>query len=64
MSDWISVKDRLPEDYTFVLAVVETWTRTVTVVLHADLKFYRFGAGDTPLNVTHWMPLPELPEEE
>lgn len=62
---WISVKDRLPEeDYTFVLVLVETWKRTVGVALYAEHGFYNPLAADVQMNVTHWMPLPEPPEEE
>ena len=65
VQEWISVKDRLPEeDYTFVLVLVETWKRTVGVALYAEHGFYNPLAADVQMNVTHWMPLPEPPKGE
>lgn len=62
MSEWISVKDRLPEPNIRVLCYAPS----------------RFGYGDFDIcivygwkccpdrhyGVTHWMPLPEPPEEK
>ena len=54
-TEWISVKDRMPEDNVPVLLV---WTNgRVTSVIpgwHVSIK----GLG----SVTHWMPLPEPPK--
>lgn len=57
MSEWISVKDKTPEYGAVVLvwddggfAYIDTW------VGHT----WKYG-GD--FGVTHWMPLPEPPEE-
>ncbi len=61
---WISVDDKLPEDYVFVLVVAENWKRVVAVALYVDHKFYTQAAENTPMNITHWMPLPEPPEGE
>ncbi len=64
MSEWISVKDRLPEDDSFVITINE-------------FGYYRFLAFDGEcwrtddhkmmglvVPVTHWMPLPEPPGED
>lgn len=65
VQEWISVTERLPEeDYTFVLVLVETWKRTVGVALYAEHGFYNPLAENTPMNVTHWMPLPNPPKGE
>lgn len=56
VSEWISVKDKLPEDdghymcaLTFEIIVINTWYEGKWV---ADSEY-----------VTHWMPLPEPPTE-
>ena len=66
-SEWISVKDRLPEKYKLVLCYKDGKTRigyyigaeyVKGVAAFADYSHTRsFG-------VTHWMPLPEPPEVE
>ena len=57
---WISVTDRLPEDEEYVLI----FTAGGSVLL----GFYDSDGWDTLegylREVTHWMPLPEAPEEE
>lgn len=65
MSEWISVKDRLPEGYTDVLVCFITASG-----YHVEVTFYcdhhpDYGNGwYLPVNITHWMPLPEPPEED
>lgn len=65
MSEWISVKDRLPEIGVRVLTL-DKWRH-----IH-DRKLYQYRSGGlvfTPdglkpgNDVTHWLPLPEPPEE-
>lgn len=62
MSEWISVKDRLPESNTEVL--VYSKRRGVTIdfvdafMLTGTVTFYRNS------DVTHWMPIPEPPPED
>ena len=53
VQEWISVKDMLPEENEIILA----W-----VAACRDLHFC-FGSEVSGLEVTHWMPLPEPPEE-
>lgn len=60
VSGWISVKDRLPEKDGKYLVVDEG---------DVDVGFYVSGGwmwdgGEDMLCVTHWMELPEAPEEE
>ena len=62
MSDWISVKERLPEmqmalgfadnDYEFVMLI----NGNLHVYIDGDWRSATAG------QVTHWMPLPELPQ--
>ena len=46
MAEWISVKDKMPEDGKEVL-----FSDGISMIAYAQ-------------DVTHWMPLPEPPEEE
>lgn len=76
MGEWISVKDRLPELFKDVLTcdvdgkIIINWLDELEVdgkitinwldELEEDICYFAY-AGKT---VTHWMPLPEPPEEE
>lgn len=64
---WISVKDRLPEDGQKVLVCGTRKGMQVGVFRGLMHPFDAMGwwwKKDTRLDVTHWMPLPESPEEE
>lgn len=67
MSDWISVKDKLPEPYELVLVcgtVCDGGKKKVVIDVDFqtdDLRFYR--CGGIAFDVTHWQYLPELPKE-
>lgn len=56
---WISVKDRLPEDASDVLIA---WADGVSEACFCDETWCR--EGRRLLWVTHWMPLPDGPKEE
>lgn len=69
MSEWISVKDRLPNDYQAV--IVSDGGEPEFAIFY---KYY-YGYGPTFVTpdcyeeeiiegITHWMPLPEPPKEE
>lgn len=65
---WISVKERLPENSLRTLVrVIHSYNHTDG---YADIAMSYFADGhweDIPpkyYDVTHWMPLPELPEDE
>lgn len=70
--DWISVKDKLPEDDVKVLCLIVGWddyplslNGTPEIVGGAFNRKWgwskSFGCQFSP--VTHWMPLPKFPEE-
>ena len=64
-TEWISVKDRLPETGKRVLTYADNGAMFAA---HLDGYWY-IDTGEmyysTPLaNITHWMPLPEPPKEE
>ncbi|MDD6642708.1 MAG: DUF551 domain-containing protein [Firmicutes bacterium] len=58
---WISVKDRLPEteDEVLVLTMSKNGNINVDKGYFANGRFVHRGRAE----VTHWMPLPEPPEE-
>jgi len=61
--DWIPVTDRLPPVGLNVLAC--SWlakTYALAYVSPRDGKWYLSIGSARSLNVTHWMPLPELPQ--
>lgn len=58
MSEWISVKDRLPEDDDIVLTYHPLAKDTDIEI--TTLK----GWSINPTIISHWMPLPEPPEVE
>lgn len=65
MSEWISVKDRLPENGKIVLAYSKEKGVTFTHRLwfhQTDRPFVIEYEG--MVKVTHWMPLPEPPKED
>ena len=61
--EWISVKDRLPEDDKMVLvwAVTKAGRGNVNRAYHDKTCWH--GSGSMA-GVTHWMPLPKPPREE
>ena len=61
VQEWISVKDRLPEEEARVLVYLDSnrsYTKTDTDRL-INSKWVRWGR-----DVTHWMPLPDPPKGE
>lgn len=60
MSEWISVKDRLPEPKTDILAYHSSGSIKQEIALFGDKPFLYEGLYGP---VTHWMPLPEPPKE-
>lgn len=71
MNEWISIKDRLPEDFGWFLVIDEY----MPINLSVTIGFYE--GADSEINwlpldsrasqesmvVTHWMPLPEPPKD-
>lgn len=63
MCNWISVKDRLPDECTHVLVYGEFGVSMA--FLYGDNKHWYIADTedwDEVREVTHWMPLPEPPE--
>ena len=64
---WISVKDRLPEPFETVLVQMPLENPLPTVgwgFIKGDGEWYCNHFNRDKDEVTHWMPLPEPPEEE
>lgn len=66
--EWIKVTDRLPENEDTVLVVSHIGEKAL-IELGRYLNCMEFHGWDAidsflerPCNVTHWMPLPELPK--
>ena len=69
MSEWISVKEKLPDHLQIVLAINLNDTMAVVRCDHhvngSKLIDYVFMWPDLRfqfMNITHWMPLPEPPK--
>lgn len=67
---WISVKDKLPRNNQYVLAVFPNGEMVVACVFDADEDVVYWRAqtdmgweSDMDFDPTHWMPLPEPPKE-
>lgn len=58
MSEWISVKERLPEEPMRCLVYAKRGKYGGCGVVYYNQGFY----GDEYGAITHWMPLPEPPE--
>lgn len=60
---WISVKERLPEYGRCLVAVKLTNRKTIKTATYNEHGWWiDLPAFDS--EITHWMPLPELPKEE
>lgn len=62
--EWISVKDRLPEENVVVLICIDNGRcKEVKVSGLTGFGWMLFGKNKNE-EVTHWMPLPDPPQEE
>jgi len=58
---WISIEDSLPPYHQSVLVAVSSFV----TIAERNEYFHRWqDMGGFPLAVTHWMPLPELPNNK
>lgn len=78
MSKWISVKDELPDSFKIVLYLSSCkychsknkvigmgfYTRMNKEWFECSSQFQENGCKQISAKVTHWMLLPELPEEQ
>ena len=62
---WISVKERLPEDYEDVVIIMRDGASSWYRVAYREYGGWSFGGGRRVNDeVTHWMPIPQPPKEE
>lgn len=61
MTQWISVKDRLPEEYKDVLAFGDEGL-IIAQYYGEYLGGWATSINKSTDNITHWQPLPEPPE--
>lgn len=63
VSPWHRVEERLPDDSRDV--IIFTASRIIGVGSFIRPNWYQwYSGGGLPVDVTHWMPLPEPPKEE
>lgn len=66
--EWISVKDKLPEDSGYYLAVYQdkySGSISTAFEMYIKCKIGEWWANEYTRNITHWMLLPsELPKGE
>ena len=70
VQEWVSVKDRLPEEGEYVLCVLKGFNyggkiqvcKFVPADKFKDKPYFEHFRNGFP-SVTHWMPLPEPPKE-
>lgn len=60
MSKWISVKDSLPKEGQYVLYYCVNYGKIDKTQYYLDTFLATSKAFN---NVTHWMPLPDAPED-
>ncbi|MBS9442468.1 DUF551 domain-containing protein [Photorhabdus heterorhabditis] len=61
--EWISVDERLPDDTNLVLIVIlGCWVSAGYLSHYGDKRFYDNVLCRYENNVTHWQPMPSLPE--
>ena len=63
LGGWISVKDRLPEEDKRVIVCCQNKKGLQNINMAYQVKGFWHGNGSMA-GVTHWQPLPELPEVE
>lgn len=70
VQEWISVKDRLPEDsndgFADAVLVTDGFVQHMAYFVGGEWRFAESGEIKEPIwyRITHWMPLPEPPEGE
>ncbi|MGQ4170076.1 DUF551 domain-containing protein [Escherichia coli] len=67
---WISCSDRMPEDTKMLLAfsqgqiVAAYWNWVMSPIDYKKYRAFTYLSGNILDDVTHWMPLPEPPEQD
>lgn len=74
VNEWVSVKDRLPDEKQS--EITHDFVNVLCATTFGDVRAYKFGtpigwnephfwhgSGLMDKYVTHWMPMPEMPDE-
>ncbi|HEL4596724.1 TPA: DUF551 domain-containing protein [Escherichia coli] len=67
---WISCSERMPEDTKMLLAfsqgeiVAAYWNWVVNPIDYKKYRAFTYLSGNILDDVTHWMPLPEPPQQD
>ncbi|MDZ9875607.1 DUF551 domain-containing protein [Escherichia coli] len=67
---WISCSERMPEDTKMLLAfsqgqiVAAYWNLVMSPIDYKKYRAFTYLSGNILDDVTHWMPLPEPPEQD
>ena len=67
---WISCSERMPEDTKMLLAfsqgqiVAAYWNWVMSPIDYKKYRAFTYLSGNILDDVTHWMPLPEPPEQD
>ena len=70
VQEWISVKDKLPEDsndgFADAVLVTDGFVQHMAYFVGGEWRFAESGEIKEPMwyRITHWMPLPQLPKGE
>ena len=67
MSEWISVKDKMPQPGRYVACIAKRnpFSRFMPMVARIEKNGWANPITEQYISeVTHWMPLPEPPEED
>ena len=63
--EWISVKDRVPKNsgrYLVVHRNKHDGSTSIAITAYIKCRVGEWWSNDYVYNVTHWMPLPEMPK--
>ena len=63
MAEWISVKDRLPDESMIRKQIIVFIQKRNSFPCIEIMRWWGDASYGVWLNVTHWMPLPEPPVE-
>ena len=69
VQDWVSVEDRLPEDsndgFADAVLVTDGFVQHMAYFVGGEWRFAESGEIKEPMwyRITHWMPLPLVPED-
>ena len=67
VQEWVPVTERLPEDSGYYLVVHQNkYNGSISIAfeMYIKCKIGEWWENDYAYDVTHWMPLPELPKGE